>query len=758
MRFVTIISAFVLIMVSHLHGADSTRFSDSYGWPMKYPKQFSSGFGDARPGRFHMGVDLRTGGVEGEKVYSPEDGYVVRIKTSYQGYGKALYIRGKSGRTYVFGHLSTYNWDIGSYLQKRQIESKRYFQDIYPKQNELPVKKGQFVARSGQTGVGAPHLHFEVRGPDDRPTNPLYYNDLGVIDKTPPKIEKVWISYCDDHSLFVSGDRELGLYPEAGNKPGEFFIADTIVVTGTFSFKAAIDDYISRGSFLQGPSRLLLYIDGILYHGVDYDRLDFEENKYSLLANDFDPAKLAEFKRVFNLYRYKDSPLTNYFADGDRDGTFTGSANGFHDVRIEVTDHMGNVSTCTLTFYYDPDIDILAPFNRSEFSDSLLVFQFAGERGYASFDSLALFADKPGDEAPEVAVTRDMDAGNLRLHGAFEIGLDYRLAFFQKGQVIQIYRFSIDEITAHGEKIIDSLTCEIVDDGILFHAFTSHKSVTWLLGDIESGDGTTQSFFKETAVGRFDAFMRPMPNDQKLSRIIVRGPLGTLPDTLSLNIWSLKAGKAAAVSLANGVALGLEKQTLFGNVVISTKDTSIADPKSGRFVVEPFEIFPPQVSFADWADLQFDLGKIDYGDKVGLYVYSEDKGWLWAGGEYDAKTGILHTPLGGGGVVAVITDTIAPAIVKLSVAKGGIIKIGRPTITCQIEDELSGIADDLNFDVTIDKKYVVPEFDFEQKRLKLKPYWRLPEGKHSLRIKVTDRCGNENQLTRKFIVRAVTGP
>jgi len=41
-----------------------------------------------RSGRFHVGLDLRTGGRVGARVYAPVDGYIWRVKMAYLGYGK----------------------------------------------------------------------------------------------------------------------------------------------------------------------------------------------------------------------------------------------------------------------------------------------------------------------------------------------------------------------------------------------------------------------------------------------------------------------------------------------------------------------------------------------------------------------------------------------------------------------------------------------------------------------------------------------
>ena len=51
-----------------------------------------------------MGLDIRTNGVTGYKVFAVENGYISRIVTNYSGYGKAIYHKAISGRP-TFIHI-----------------------------------------------------------------------------------------------------------------------------------------------------------------------------------------------------------------------------------------------------------------------------------------------------------------------------------------------------------------------------------------------------------------------------------------------------------------------------------------------------------------------------------------------------------------------------------------------------------------------------------------------------------------------------
>ena len=162
-----------------------------------------AGFGEMRANRFHSGVDIRTGGAAGEAVFSPVEGYVWRVRTSYEGYGEVIYIIGNDGYYYVFAHLAKFIPSIDNYVKTAQLSSKRYFVDLYPPAESLKIRKCQLIAQSGQTGAGAPHLHFEKRSPDNQPLNPLSHG-FSLSDDFRPMFTRVGFHILDDTSMFDS--------------------------------------------------------------------------------------------------------------------------------------------------------------------------------------------------------------------------------------------------------------------------------------------------------------------------------------------------------------------------------------------------------------------------------------------------------------------------------------------------------------------------------------------------------------------------
>lgn len=126
----------------------------------------TGGFGEIRSSRFHAGYDFSTGERVGRPVRAPVAGSVERVRASGVGYGRSLYLRSTDGRLLVFGHLDAFAPAIAAHVDSAQRSAGRYEQDLWPAPGRFRFAAGDTVAWSGESGAGAPHLHFEVRHGD----------------------------------------------------------------------------------------------------------------------------------------------------------------------------------------------------------------------------------------------------------------------------------------------------------------------------------------------------------------------------------------------------------------------------------------------------------------------------------------------------------------------------------------------------------------------------------------------------------------
>jgi hypothetical protein len=159
-------------------------------WPLPGHKTLTGGFGDSRTDHFHGGVDLRTSGNH-LPVVAPSDGWIERIAVIPNGYGRVLYFRLEDGRTAVFGHLHKFVTPIEMVLRDSQLVGGTYRVDCtFPTAlPSLSFQKGETLAYTGATGIGPPHLHFEIREGAVQ-TDPL--RNYSPDDRNPPVISNLW--------------------------------------------------------------------------------------------------------------------------------------------------------------------------------------------------------------------------------------------------------------------------------------------------------------------------------------------------------------------------------------------------------------------------------------------------------------------------------------------------------------------------------------------------------------------------------------
>src|SRR5687768_16097598 len=162
--------------------------------PVSIPMSLSGNFGELRSNHYHMGLDIRTNKRENLPVVAAAEGYIAKVKIEAGGFGRAIYINHPNGYTTLYAHLNNFNSALEAYIKRRQyeLESWSVYIDIPP--DAFPVRKGDFIAYSGNTGGSqAPHLHFEIRTTStDVNVNPLLFG-FSLPDNVKPRISRLAI-------------------------------------------------------------------------------------------------------------------------------------------------------------------------------------------------------------------------------------------------------------------------------------------------------------------------------------------------------------------------------------------------------------------------------------------------------------------------------------------------------------------------------------------------------------------------------------
>ena len=270
---------------------------------MAYPKDYftapldgvlllSGNFGELRANHFHSGIDFKTHGQVGKKVYSAAEGEVARIKISIYGYGKCIYIKHPNGFTTVYAHIQKFNPKIEEIIRNEQLRIKNYEVDFNLPPEVLKLTKRQWIAYSGNTGgSGGPHLHFEIRNTaTEEPLNPMLFG-FDILDNIAPTISGLRIyplsdsSYVDGYNLPKSYEI---LLPKGSKNNYLITKKDTITVTGKIGFAINSLDKINNATLRCGTSSHRLEVDNIIVYEDRIEKLSFDTWRYVNTYTDYE--------------------------------------------------------------------------------------------------------------------------------------------------------------------------------------------------------------------------------------------------------------------------------------------------------------------------------------------------------------------------------------------------------------------------------------------------------------------------------------
>lgn len=314
--------------------------------PMDIPVLLSGNFGELRSNHFHSGIDFKTQGVEGKPIHSVQDGYVSRISVSPWGYGNGLYITHPDGTTTVYGHLQKFSQKITAYLKEKQYEQESFNVNLSLTPDELPVKEGELVALSGNTGSsGGPHLHFEVRDTEtEEPMDPIeYYKDL-IKDTQAPKIQGIMVYSMPGKGVVNGSRRKLELKPVTA-KNGKQTLTGKIEAWGEIGLAVKGYDYMDNTSNIYGIKDITLTADSQVIFHSNLDRFAFDGSRYLNSFTDFEEWKEH---RSFYIKSFVDPGNRLRFIESLNRGILTIDEPRTYHLTYQLADAFGNTTRLSI--------------------------------------------------------------------------------------------------------------------------------------------------------------------------------------------------------------------------------------------------------------------------------------------------------------------------------------------------------------------------------------------------------------------------
>ena len=324
---------------------------DYFGSPLDIPLSIAGSFGELRANHFHTGIDFRTQQKEGFPVYATADGFISRINISTYGYGKCIYIDHPNGFTTVYAHLQSLAPEVHKLVCQTQYAQKSYVVELRPSADILPVKKGDLIGYSGNTGGSSgPHLHFEVRDTKtEYAINPFFFGyDEKVKDTKMPVIDGL-LAYPLGEKSNVNGSEKPVNIPLILQKDGTY-LAGKVIASGKVGFALNAHDISDFNYGKNGIFKADIFVNGMPYYAFEFDSFSFDETKLVNCFIDYPRYKQTRqrYQKLFTGFLYP----SNIIKMMKNHGILNPEANLTLNYKVILHDFHGNTSIINVPVYH----------------------------------------------------------------------------------------------------------------------------------------------------------------------------------------------------------------------------------------------------------------------------------------------------------------------------------------------------------------------------------------------------------------------
>ncbi len=699
-----------------------------YIWPTDAGRIVSSVFAEYRSTHFHGGIDISTGTKTGYKVFASRDGYIARIVVGPNGYGKMLWVRHADGYYSTYAHLRNFKEDIDAFVKGEQLRLERYPVSIECAPSDFPVKKGDAIAFTGETGSGSPHLHFEIRDENKDFVNPLLCPQFTFADDSIPRIRRIAITPLSSNSV-IEGSYFSHTIDVARPIRRAIVLPETLHVFGAFGFSVDARDRINNSRFHNGVYSHKLFLDDSLVYAVQLDRAPSSGDYQIGLYYDY---KLTSEKGGRFEKLYMDSPnRLPFYHPRNRDAGILnteGFPTGVHRFKIISSDFAQNTTEVSgiLVFSRPYEFSVVTSGN----SLSMLPAPVNSDIHFKVF-TRSLRKKKP------------IWGEHLAAPGESTFDLSRLLCRIDIIKVVAYDNFGTPSLPRFVyPKTIATSSLEIEHEAgqEFVRFFVSTKAP---MSSVVLREGSTSSTLPITPVdyGKYTGTFRPKETfDGSRYLVVERGDLShSRAMSYELNIQPIVPTKLSEISFDHGnLVLIVDSGSFFRTTFLEIRKTFGHKSRYSLF---------PRYTILDRGIIV----KMKSENRTGKEaIYFRGRGSRWSLSHTERSGEYLVTQIKRMlGDIAIITDSNPPSISRLRIPTR--YRKQPHVVSFRISDNLSGV-EYKELKLYIDGKFVVPEIDGEHRRVVNRLAQPLPGGAHSLTIQLKDRMGNAREVRRSFRV------
>ncbi|MBI5215761.1 MAG: M23 family metallopeptidase [Ignavibacteriae bacterium] len=727
---------------SYLKEFDSIRTDlNDYIWPTDVTKRITSSFAEYRTMHFHGGLDISTNGEVGHNIFSVRDGSLYRISIQPNGYGKMLFIKHNDGYYSVYVHLQKFSERIEQLARQEQLRKGAFPIDVTYETPLLQVKKGEVIAYSGESGVGPPHIHFEIRDENLNNVNPMLMYGDSLPDNIAPRMKSIALFPLEMNST-VDGKPSTKYMSRFGRGKGTFKIPQTIRVHGSVGFGIDAYDMANGSRNKSGIYRIELFLDNKQIFSKQLDRFPSLQTKQIYLDYDY-PTILSGKGEYQRLYVEEGGTLPFYEHHWYGDGIINTKelTEGEHEYKIVCKDFTGNTSTLEGKFFvnHSPRVELLSVNDnkivlKSDVSESLSKIIVSGKKLLkGAWTQSIIKKEKFQVEGSTIAVTVPTSKYEmLKIVAESKLGISS----------VPLYHF-IKKPDGPRESI--NLKLQQTRDYVLVNVSTKGMFTGEPHLMIKEGIAQRDISLEQEGLSEFAGVFKPTNTSAGVHIIDVRAEINGLPvhTTETLELFAIPTNSSGSFSLGNdNLIISYDSGAVYKPMLLNINNQSTISSTK-------FSLTPTDIILNKGLKISVPVHSHQLDGKHGLY-FRGNGGWVLHTNSPDPSQEYFTTTLTRTlGELTIMKDEQAPSIGRLrfNQAKGLV------NGNFRYSDNLSGVDFD-ELKIFVDDQIIIPEIDGEKRRVWFQSTERLSAGKHTLTITMKDRMKNEAKLTKTFSVKA----